>query len=117
MEKERSRRGSLEELEQKEKNKIRRLHLSERSPGISKENCNACEKGDRYIDVRRIPKVKRETKKNGRVTTAEGIGSSLSFMKFFISTILQKLVPTRREIMLDIFHECLLRRWSIYYRL
>lgn len=82
MEKERSRRGSLEE--QKEKNKIRRLHLSERSPGISKENCNACKKGDRYIDARRILKVKRGTEKNGRATTAEGIEKSLSFMKFFI---------------------------------
>lgn len=115
MEKGRSRRGSSEK--QKEKNKTRRLHLSERSPGISKENCNACEKGDRYIDVRRILKVKRGTKKNERATTAEGIESSLSFMKFFISTILQKSVPTRGEITPDIFHECLLRRWSIYYRL
>lgn len=26
------------------------------SLGISKGNCNACEKGDRYIDARRIPK-------------------------------------------------------------
>lgn len=93
MEKERSRRGSLEE---KEKNKIRRLHLSERSPGISKENCNACEKEDKYIDARRIPKLKKGTKKNGRASTAEGIGNSLSFMKFFILVrILQKSVPTR----------------------
>lgn len=38
---------------ERKKNKIRRLHLSERSPGMSKENCNACEKGDRYIDARR----------------------------------------------------------------
>lgn len=83
MEKERSGRGSSEE--QKEKNKIRRLHLLERSSGISKENCNACEKGDRYIDPRRIPKVTRGTKKNGRATTVVGIGSSLSFMNFFIS--------------------------------
>lgn len=86
MEKERSRRGSSEE--QKEKNKIRRLHLLERSPGISKENCNGCEKGDRYIDARRIPKVKRGTKKNRRVTIAGNYRDrcSLSFIKFFISS-------------------------------
>lgn len=33
----------------------------------------------------------------------------------YLGRILQNSVPTRWEIMLDIIHECLLRRWSIYY--